>query len=96
MVAVKLVSLPVKGKNATQSQKLQNLSSNIHGLQGVTANKFYQMPQSKGQVVDFMLSGMKSNMNEAGLKKISGAKHVISSTIEIDNLKGTCSGQGRI
>lgn len=39
---------PVKGKYETQNRKLQNLTSNIHGLQGADANKFYHQAQNKG------------------------------------------------
>ena len=87
---------PVKGRYETQNKKLQNLSSNIHGLQGNNANKFYHQPQNKGEVIDFVLSGLKGNMDDIEVKKLSGAKHVISSHVEVDNLKGTCTGAGRI
>jgi hypothetical protein len=35
-------------------------------------------------------------MDARELKKISGARHVISSTVDEDSLKGTCLGTGRI
>lgn len=35
-------------------------------------------------------------MTEQQLKKLSGAKHVISAEIAVDSLKGTCKGDGRI
>jgi hypothetical protein len=92
----KPVASPVKGKNPTQSKKLQNLTSNISGLQGGDANQFYHKQQNTGQVVDFVLTGLGPNVDEIELKRLSGAKHVISSNIDVDNLKGTCTGTGRI
>lgn len=35
-------------------------------------------------------------MDARELKKVSGAKHVISSDVDEDRLKGTCLGTGRI
>ncbi len=87
---------PVKGRYETQNKKLQNLSSNIHGLQGQDANKFYHQPHNKGTVVDFVLSGIGASVDETQVRKISGAKHVISTNVDLDNVKGTCTGGGRI
>jgi hypothetical protein len=39
---------------------------------------------------------MKSEMDQAALKKIANVKHVISADVDLDNLKGTCTGTGRI
>ena len=89
-------SSPVKARYPTQSAKLSNLSSNIHGLQGADANQFYHKKENSGQVVDIVLSGMKPNMDEAAVKRIAGVKHVISANVDLDNLKGTCTGTGRI
>jgi hypothetical protein len=47
-------------------------------------------------VVDLILSGMGANMDDKEIKKIAGVKHVISSEVDLDNLKGTCKGTGRI
>lgn len=35
-------------------------------------------------------------MDQAALKKIANVKHVISADVDLDNLKGTCTGTGRI
>ena len=35
-------------------------------------------------------------MDEKEMKRISGAKHIISADIELDALKGICKGNGRI
>lgn len=46
--------------------------------------------------MDLILSGMGANMDDKEIKKIAGVKHVISSEVDLDNLKGTCKGTGRI
>jgi len=85
----------VKGKYPTQSQKLSNLSSNF-GLGGTDANTFYHKEQNKGEVVDFVLSGLKPSCDEIELKKMAKVRHIISSELDVDNLRGTCKGTGRI
>ena len=87
---------PVKGKNPTQNKKLENLTSNITSLAGANANKFYHNIENKGEVVHLKLANMGPDMDEAQLKKIAGAKHVISAEVELDALKGTCKGKGSI
>jgi len=89
------ISSPVKGRTQNQSKKLQNLTSNISGL-GNDPNKFYHQTQNKGEVVDFILSGMSQMVDDQEVKRISGVKHVISATVDVDNLRGTCTGTGRI
>lgn len=65
-------------------------------MPGSNANDFYHKNENKGQVIDFVLTGLQSNIQEADLKRIAGVKHVISSEVELDALKGTCRGGGRI
>ena len=86
---------PVKGSNANQSKKLQNLTT-TNNLPGADANAFYNKSQNKGEVIDLVLSGLDSSVQQADLKKISNVKHVISSEVDLDALKGTCKGTGRI
>lgn len=47
-------------------------------------------------VVDLSVSGLPEHMDARELKKTSGAKHVISTVVDEDRLKGTCLGTGRI
>lgn len=42
------------------------------------------------------MSQLPPNTNSEALKKISGSKHVFEATVDEDNLKGICSGTGRI
>lgn len=39
---------------------------------------------------------MGENMDVQAIKKIAGAKHIVNSQVDLDNLKGTCKGTGRI
>jgi hypothetical protein len=34
--------------------------------------------------------------DEISLKKLANAKHIIQSEVKQDNLKGTCTGEGRL
>jgi len=53
-------------------------------------------PPSATRVVDLCLSGLPSNTDLIGVKKMSGARHVISAQLDEDNMKGICTGTGRI
>lgn len=46
--------------------------------------------------MDLILSGMTANIDEMEVRKIANVKHVISTQVDLDNLKGTCTGTGRI
>ena len=87
---------PVKAKYPTQNKKLSNLTSHIDTLQGHNANKMYTNCNNTGDIIDIHLQDLPPNMDEKELKRISGAKHVISAEIDLDALKGTCRGNGRI
>lgn len=85
----------MKAANPNQNRKLQNLSTstNIHGND---ANAFYGKSQNKGEVIDLVLSGLDSSVQQADLKRTANVKHVISADVDLDALKGTCKGTGRI
>lgn len=84
---------PVKGKNNTQSAKLQFLSSNIGGND---ANQYYHKAQPKGELIDLDLSNLPQHVDEIDVKKAANVKHVISTELALDNFKGICTGTGRI
>lgn len=65
-------------------------------LTGKSSLAGYHAVKEAPQVADLVLSGLPASMDSRELKKISGAKHVISSEVEEDRLKGTCLGTGRI
>ena len=68
------------------------LSSNIGGAD---PNRFYNN-KAKGEVLDFDLSGLPESTDEISVKKCAGVKHVISTELVYDNMKGICMGEGRI
>jgi len=72
------------------------LSTQIDTLPGSNANKFYYKAENKGDVIHLELKNLSPNSDELELKKLSGAKHVIETHVEVDALKGTCTGCGYI
>ena len=58
--------------------------------------RFYHESELKPEVVDLSLKGLPENCEVNQLKAVSGSKHVISAVVDEDNMKGTCTGTGRI
>jgi len=52
--------------------------------------------KNKGEVLDFDLLGLPENCDEQAVKQKANVKHVISTELEFDNMKGVCRGNGRI
>ena len=48
------------------------------------------------RVVDLQLSSLPESADIIGVKKISGAKNIINVALDEDNMKGICTGTGRI
>ena len=61
-------------------------------LTAYNANK----PASDIRVVDLELKNLGENVDKIEVKKMSGARHVISVALDEDNMKGVCRGTGRI
>ena len=61
-------------------------------LQAYNANK----PAADIRVIDLELKNLNENVDKIDVKKMSGARHVISVALDEDNMKGTCRGTGRI
>lgn len=53
-------------------------------------------PAESAEVVDLTLKNLPKNADVIGVKKLAGVKHVISASVEEDNMKGVCTGAGRI
>jgi len=80
---------------ATQSNKLRDLSSNL--ITGTSTLNHYEAAQnSKSEVINLELSNLPESMQAAELKRMSGAKHVISSSVAEDNFRGVCTGTGSV
>jgi len=64
---------------------------------GESSMKHYNAADgSKPEVIDLQLSNLPQHMEAKELKRMSGAKHVISCVVDEDNMKGICLGTGRI
>jgi hypothetical protein len=67
------------------------LSSNLLGFEATG-----QYNKNHESVIDLDIKGLPKTCDEQIIKRVAGVKHVISSTIDTDNLKGTCTGTGRM
>lgn len=72
------------------------LASNHLETHQTTLNHYDDGKNSNPLVVDLVMSHLPPSANAETLKKISGSKHVFESTVDVDNMKGHCSGTGRI
>ena len=61
-------------------------------LQAYNAN----VPAAEVRVVDLELRNLGEHIDKIDVKKMSGARHVISVALDEDNMKGVCRGTGRI
>ena len=80
----------------TAKEKQRFLASN---LEGHNAHGTYERTKNypiSGDIVDIDLNGLPENCDEVAIKRIANVKHVINAEVQADNLKGTCTGQGRI
>lgn len=73
------------------------LASNdpITGKSSMSAYNQVQ-PLAATRVVDLELKNLSANADLIDVKKMSGARHVISAALDEDNMKGICLGTGRI
>lgn len=83
--------------NETKATKQAMLASNnpITGASSLSAYNQVRAP-SEVQVLDLQLTGLPENADQIGIKKASGARHVINVALDEDNMKGICLGTGRI
>lgn len=73
---------------------MREMSSNILEDGGNTLSRYNEV--AKSVIVDFDLRDLPASIKEEDLKKVSGAKHVISATIDQDSIRNVCTGTGRI
>ena len=69
-------------------------SNDLHT--GESSLKHYHAHTNKPEVVDLNVYDLPESMDALELKKMSGARHVITSTVDEDKMKGICLGTGRI
>ena len=89
-------SFTIAGRE-TKATKQAMLASNdpITGQSSMAAYNRVQEPAAT-RVVDLQLKNLPSNTDLIEVKKMSGARHVISAALDEDNMKGICLGTGRI
>ena len=58
-------------------------------------NKFYHNT-AKGEVIDLDITGIPESADELTVKRAAKVRHVISTELEKDNLRGVCTGKGRM
>lgn len=81
----------------TKATKQAMLASNdpITGRSTLETYNKVRAPDAT-EYVDLTLKNLPANSDLIGVKKMAGVKHVISASIDEDNMKGTCTGTGRI
>ncbi|CDW87720.1 UNKNOWN [Stylonychia lemnae] len=87
------ISVTIPGKHS-MATKLKDLSSDVLGT-GNTINH-YNAADRETVLVDLDVKGLPAHTQADDLKKISGAKHVISAVVEQDAITNNCVGTGRI
>jgi hypothetical protein len=87
-------SFTVPGRE-TKAQKQAMLASNDL-VSGKSTLNHYNAVQDAPRVVDLNIADLPENFDARELKKMSGARHVISAAVDEDNMKGVCLGTGRI
>ena len=51
---------------------------------------------SENRTVDLVVTGLPTDCQPGHLKSISGVKHVIETTVEVDSIRNICTGVGKI
>lgn len=78
----------------TQQQKQAFLSSTFAGHD---SNKYHEKANlAKQEVIDIDIKGLPENFDPQSLRRVANVKHVVDATVNQDNLKGICTGEGRI
>ena len=79
----------------TKAIKQAMLASNSFAT-GESTLRHYHEGEKPVEVVDLVVGNLPSDCHANMLKKVSGSKHVINATVEEDNFRGICTGNGRI
>ena len=88
-------SFNVPGRE-TKATKQAMLASNDPITGSSSMNGYNLRENSKPDIIELELAGLGANVDAQDVRKMAGVKHVISSTVEEDNMKGTCTGVGKV
>jgi len=80
----------------TKAIKQAFLASNNFVSGSSSLEHYTNAKNAAPEVVDLAIGNLPPQTQAHTLKKISGSKHVISATVEEDNFRGVCTGNGRI
>lgn len=50
----------------------------------------------KAEVLDMNITGLPQQISVDEIKRTVGAKHIVSATLEVDSIRGVCTGKGRM
>lgn len=78
----------------TQQTKQDFLASSFAGHDSLKYHEKQNL--AKQEVVDIDVRGLPENFDPTSLKRVANVKHVISAEVAQDNLKGICTGDGRL
>ncbi len=85
----------VEGRE-TKAIKQAMLASNSFATGESSLRHYNEAQTSAVEVVDLVIGNLPADCDARMLKKLSGVRHVVSATVEEDNFRGICTGQGRI
>ena len=77
----------------TAQEKQRFLTSDVNAHRVYEQTKNYPVT---GDIVDIDLNGLPENCDQQYLKKVANVRHVIQAEVKQDNLKGICTGEGRL
>jgi len=80
----------------TRATKQAMLSSNNFVTGNSSLEHYTSAKNAAPQVVDLVIGNLPPTTEAHTLKRISGSKHVINATVEEDNFRGVCTGNGRL
>ena len=80
----------------TKAIKQAFLASNNFVTGNSSLEHYASANNAAPEVVDLVIGNLPPQTQAHTLKKISGSKHVINVTVEEDNFRGVCTGNGRL
>ena len=64
---------------------------------GHDSQKYHEKSNlAKQEVIDIDIRGLPENFDQQSLRRVANVKHVVAAEVQQDNLKGVCTGEGRI
>jgi hypothetical protein len=76
------------------ANKQAHLASDL--ITGKSAMEHISADVNKLNIVDLDLGQLPQHIDQQDIKRIAGVKHVIDATVDVDNMKGICTGTGNV